>query len=63
MILKPPLKGWRMFKEFLLLTLLAGLSACAENQGRQTNCWSSNALSFAASDAPVTGCDWVEIGV
>jgi hypothetical protein len=52
-----------MFKELLLLTLLAGLSACAENQGRQTNCWSSNALSFAASDAPVTGCDWVEIGV
>mgnify|MGYP005990372465 FL=1 len=51
-----------MSKAILALLLLSSLTACAENQGRQTNCRSSNALAFAASDAPVTGCDWVEIG-
>ncbi len=50
-----------MFKAILLLSLLAGLSACTEYQGRTTNCWSSSSMSFVESATAPSDCDWLKV--
>lgn len=51
-----------MNKLGLLFLALAGLPACGDSQGRQTNCWSSGSMSFVETPAAAPDCtDWVRI--
>lgn len=51
-----------MTKAILLLMALAGLTACADYEGRKTNCWSGGALSFVeTAPGPVDCSNWIEI--
>lgn len=51
-----------MTKASLVLMALASLTACADYQGRKTNCWSGDAMSFAQTDAVSLECsNWIEI--
>jgi hypothetical protein len=53
-----------MYKLSLLVAVCLSLTACAEFEARQTNCFTSakTSLSMVDAAAPVSGCDdWVQI--
>lgn len=51
-----------MFKAIALTIVLGSLTACTQDAGRKTNCFSSNRLSLVQSDSPATPCQWEKIG-
>ena len=51
-----------MARTIILLTLLGGLAACGEYEGRQTNCWSGGFLGFAAASEASSSCsEWIDV--
>lgn len=48
-----------MSKMLTLITLCASLTACAEYEGRETNCWSGANLNLSLNSAGVgLGCQF-----